>query len=100
MQSGHIQQLADVLLPLIAIELLRLKLLTDVCQLFIDTLFLKVPGSCISEVGNELHQAAHGAHIGGLCIAGSAPRPICDLALCAAPHSPSFVLAKHGVRRL
>ena len=56
---GAFAYLANVFLLVITAQVAILELLTNVGQLLVDALLLEFPSSSVSQIGNELDQAAH-----------------------------------------
>lgn len=58
-QNINVQELADVFLLVVAAEVPVLELLSNIGELLVDSLLLELAGAGISQIGNELDQAAH-----------------------------------------
>ena len=57
--DGACAYLANIFLLVISAQVAVLELLPNVGQLLVDALLFEFPSSSISQVGNELDQAAH-----------------------------------------
>ena len=58
----YVQKFTDVLLLLVAVQLLAFEFLPDVGQFLVDALLFKLSSPRIPEVSNELYEASHGRH--------------------------------------
>lgn len=58
-QYINVQQLADILLLVVAAEAAVLEFLSNIGQLLVYALLLQLASSGVSQIGDELHKAAH-----------------------------------------